>query len=63
MTSLQCPVYRYPDIFLSGLKNVLVHMHVSVLKSSLPVHTYPTRIWIQSFTQDSLGILATENAS
>ena len=29
--------------------------HVSVFKSNLPVHTYPTRIRIHSSTQDSYG--------
>ena len=29
--------------------------HVSVFKSNLPVHTYPTRILIHSSTQDSSG--------
>ena len=29
------------QLFLSGLKNFLVHMHVSEFKSNLPVHTFP----------------------
>ena len=51
-------VHTYPDflnlqLFLSGQK--FPRPHVSVFKSNLPVHTWPTRVWIHSSTQDSSG--------
>ena len=44
----------------SSLPNGISHFflffpHVSAFKSNLPVHTYPTYIWIISVTQDSSG--------
>ena len=49
----------YPDIFESALFfriQKFPRAHVSVFKSYLPVHTYPTRIGIHSSTQDSGNI-------
>ena len=48
----------YPDIFESApffRIQKFPRAHVSVFKSYLPVHTYPTRIGIHSSTQDSSG--------
>ena len=46
------PVHTYTDIFESATFSLRIqkfpHPHLSVFKSNLPVHTYPTRIWIHS---------------
>ena len=47
-------IFLTPQLFLSGLKK-FPRPHVPVFKSNLPVHTYPTRIWIRPSTQDSSG--------
>ena len=53
------PVHAYTDIFESATFSLRIqkfpHPHLSVFKSNLPVHTYPTRIWIHSSCQDSSG--------
>ena len=53
------PVHTYTDIFESGTFSLRIqkfpHPHLSVFKSNLPVHTYPTRFWIHSSCQDSSG--------
>ena len=41
--------FFFPD------SKIFTSTHVSVFKSNLPVHTYPTRIRIHSSTQDSSG--------
>ena len=51
------PVHTYPDIFESATFSFRIpkfpHPHLSVFKANLPVHAYPTRIWIHSSSQGS----------
>ena len=51
------PAHTYTDIFESATFSFRIQKfprpHVSVFKSNLPLHTYPTRIWIHSSSQDS----------
>ena len=53
------PIHTYPDIFESATISFriqkLSRLHVSVFKSNLPVHSYPTHIRFHSSTQDSFG--------
>ena len=50
-------VHTYRDIFESATFSFRIQKfplpHLSVLISNLPVHAYPTRIWIHSSSQDS----------
>ena len=44
--STRIRIFLNPQVFLSGFKNSA--LHVSVLKSNLPVHMYPSRMRIHS---------------
>ena len=63
------PVHKYPGIFESATSSFRIRKfprpHVSVVKSNLPIYTYPTLIrHISGFTlvpRTPLGILATES--
>ena len=52
-------IHTYPDIFESATISFRIQKFsrplVSVFKSNLPVHSYPTHIRILSSTQDSFG--------
>ena len=58
-TRIHTRIHTYPDIFESATISFRIQKFsrplVSVFKSNLPVHSYPTHIRILSSTQDSFG--------
>ena len=66
--STRIRIFLNPQLFLSGLKK-FPRPHVSVFKTNLPIHTYPTRVWIHSdslyttSTQDSYGNIGNRASS